>query len=149
MNRARLNPDGVSDILDGMSPLVRVAAAATAGVLLAACGSHSSSTTTSPAAASNTPSTATSSGPSTAAAAQITITSFTFKTPAAVTPGQKLTVSNSDAVEHTVTSDDGKSFNVSVAANGTATLNAPSKPGTYPFHCAIHPQMHGTLVVKP
>ena len=88
MNRARLNPDGVRDILDSMTPLVRVAAAATAGLFLAACGSHNSSTATSPAA-------------------------------------------------------------TSVAANGTATLTAPSKPGTYPFHCSIHTQMLGTLVVKP
>jgi plastocyanin len=48
-----------------------------------------------------------------------------------------------------VTSDDGKSFNVTVAAGGTATFTAPTKPGTYPFHCSVHPQMHGTLVVKP
>jgi plastocyanin len=147
MNCARLNPDGVRNVLNDMTPLVRVAAVATAGLILAACGSHSSSAT-SPAASSTNTST-TSSAPSASAGAQITISSFTFKTPATVTPGEQLTVSNSDSVEHTVTSDDGNSFNGSVVANGTATLTAPSTPGTYPFHCSIHPQMHGTLVVKP
>ena len=126
-----------------MTPLLRVAAAATTALFLAGCGSNSSSSASSPAA------TGPSSAPSAAVAGQITITSFTFKTPATVKPGQKLTVTNSDSVEHTVTSDDGKSFDVTVAANGTATLTAPTKPGTYPFHCTVHPQMHGTLVVKP
>jgi plastocyanin len=133
-----------------MTHLIRGAAAAAAALLLAGCGSSSSSAT-SPAATSSAPSTrqssASSSTPS-AAGAQITITSFTFKTPPTVKPGQKLTVTNSDSVEHTVTSDDGKSFDVTVAANGTATVTAPTKPGTYPFHCTVHPQMHGSLVVK-
>ena len=140
----RLKPDGVRAILNSMTPLVRVAAAVPAGLILAACGSHGTGAT-SPAPTS----TNTSAGPSASAGTQITIMSFAFQTPATVKPGQHLTVSNSDGVEHTVTSDDGTSFNVSVAANGTATFTVPSKPGTYPFHCAIHPQMHGTLVVKP
>jgi plastocyanin len=134
----RLNPDGVRAILNSMTPLVRVVAAVTAGLILAACGSHGSSGTSPAPTSSNT-----------SAGAQITIMSFAFQTPASVKPGQHLTVSNSDGVEHTVTSDDGTSFNVTVAANGTATFTAPNKPGTYPFHCAIHTQMHGTLVVKP
>lgn len=143
----RLNRMPVSIMLYSMTSLVRVASVGTAALLLAGCGSSSSSG--SAASPATTPA-ATSSAPSSAASgAQISITSFTFTTPATVKAGQKLTVTNSDGVEHTVTSDDGKSFNVTVAASGTATFTAPTKPGTYPFHCAVHPQMQGTLVVKP
>jgi plastocyanin len=48
---------------------------------------------------------------------------------------------------HTVTSDDGKSFDVTVNPGKTATFTAPSSPGTYKFHCKIHSSMHGTLTV--
>jgi plastocyanin len=133
-------------MLYSMTSLVRVATVGIVGIavlLLAGCGTSSSSG--SAAAPATTP--AATSSP--ASGAQISISSFTFKTPATVKAGQKLTVTNSDGVEHTVTSDDGKSFNVTVAAGGTATFTAPAKPGTYPFHCSVHPQMHGTLVVKP
>jgi plastocyanin len=27
-------------------------------------------------------------------------------------------------------------------------FKAPTTPGTYPFHCTIHPDMHGSLIVK-
>jgi plastocyanin len=46
-----------------------------------------------------------------------------------------------------VTSDDGTSFDVKVAGSGTATFTAPSKAGTYAFHCNIHSSMKATLTV--
>lgn len=48
------------------------------------------------------------------------------------------------------TSDQSGLFDVTVnASGGTATFTAPpSKPGTYPYHCTFHSDMHGTLVVK-
>ena len=90
------------------------------------------------------------SSPSTAVAAgsTITIAGFGFGSPLTVKPGDQVAVKNNDSVTHTVTADDGKSFSVSVAGNGTASFAAPSTPGTYPFHCTVHPQMHGSLVVK-
>ncbi|MGI8612722.1 MAG: cupredoxin domain-containing protein [Nocardioidaceae bacterium] len=40
-------------------------------------------------------------------------------------------------------------FDVNVTAGGgTATFTAPTKPGSYPYHCTYHSSMHGTLVVK-
>jgi plastocyanin len=39
-------------------------------------------------------------------------------------------------------------FDVDVSAGGTATFTAPSKPGSYPYHCKYHGNMHATLVVK-
>lgn len=79
----------------------------------------------------------------------ITIQSFAFSGPLTVAPGTSITVMNKDAVEHTVTADSAGGFDVSVPAGGTATFTAPSAPGTYAFHCSVHPQMkHGSLVVK-
>lgn len=96
--------------------------------------------TTAPAATAST-STATS-------ASTITIQGFAFGAPLTVQPGTKITVVNRDGAGHTVTADDGKSFDVSVAGGGgSATFTAPSAPGTYKFHCTIHRSMHGSLVV--
>lgn len=100
-------------------------------------------------------STASSGGPASgttkkaAAKAKITIKDFKYQVPASVKPGQKITVTNSDNVNHTVTSDKDGLFDVKVDSNGgTKTFTAPSKPGKYPFHCTYHANMHGTLVVS-
>ena len=76
----------------------------------------------------------------------IMIKDFTFTVPASVSPGATVTVHNMDGLAHTVTADGGD-FD-SPAPAGNSTFTAPTKPGSYPFHCSIHPEMHGTLVVK-
>jgi plastocyanin len=81
----------------------------------------------------------------------ITIKDFNYHVSGPVSPGEKVVVKNNDNVNHTVTSDSGagKLFNVNVpSGGGTKTFTAPSKPGTYPFHCNYHAHMHGKLVVK-
>ncbi len=75
----------------------------------------------------------------------VTIKNLTFTT-TPVKSGDTVTVTNNDTVMHTVTSDDGKSFDVSIDPDKTATFTAPAA-GTYKFHCRIHSQMHGTLTV--
>lgn len=77
----------------------------------------------------------------------ISIKDFEFTVPASVAPGATISVTNADAQAHTVTSKAG-GFDVKVDPNGTATLTAPSKPGSYPFICSFHANMTGTLVVK-
>ncbi|KRF29012.1 cupredoxin domain-containing protein [Phycicoccus sp. Soil802] len=99
-----------------------------------------SSTTTSP--AEPTASTTTDAGE-----AVISITDFAYKVPTSVAPGATITIKNGDAQAHTVTSKAG-GFDVKVDPNGTATLTAPSKPGSYPFVCTFHANMTSTLVVK-
>ena len=85
----------------------------------------------------------------TAGAPAIIIKDFGFGAPLTVAPGASVAVTNLDSAPHTVTSDDGSSFNVDVKGNGGAgTFTAPTQPGTYTFHCIYHPQMHGTLTVK-
>jgi plastocyanin len=77
----------------------------------------------------------------------ITIKDFGYTTPASVSPGATITVKNEDDTAHTVTADSGNAFD-DQAPTGTSTFTAPTEPGSYPFHCTFHPEMHGTLVVK-
>jgi plastocyanin len=70
-----------------------------------------------------------------------------FSVPASVAPGATITIKNADSQAHTVTSKAG-GFDVKVDPKGTATLTAPSKPGSYPFVCSFHANMASTLVVK-
>ena len=82
-----------------------------------------------------------------AATAEITITDFTFKVPASVSPGAEITVTNEDESFHTVTADDG-SFDVGARQGEPVTFIAPMEAGEYTFHCGPHPDMVATLVVE-
>ena len=79
----------------------------------------------------------------------LTIATFAYDpTPLTVVPGAVIPVTNNDGTEHTVTSDLAGLFAANDIGHGkTITFSAPSKAGTYRFHCAYHPNMHGTLVV--
>lgn len=79
---------------------------------------------------------------------KIVISSFTFTVPGHVRAGAKVRIVNNDKVEHTVTSDDGTSFDVDVPGKSTTSFLAPATAGSYDFHCNFHLSMHGTLVVK-
>jgi len=105
--------------------------------VVTACGSSGSS--------SGSP--AASGSGSGSSAVVITIKDFAYVTPASVAPGAKITVKNEDSAAHTVTADSGNAFD-DQAPTGNSTFTAPSEPGSYPFHCTFHPEMHGTLVVK-
>ena len=78
----------------------------------------------------------------------ITMQNTAFNVAGPVKAGATVNIKNNDPFTHTVTSDDGTSFNVSVDAGKTATITAPSKPGAYKFHCNIHSNMHATLTVQ-
>jgi plastocyanin len=86
--------------------------------------------------------------PADVTAAGISITNFKYTVTGPVAPGATITVTNSDSMEHTVTADSGNAFEVEISDNGKATFTAPTQPGSYPFHCAYHPQMHGMLIVQ-
>jgi plastocyanin len=82
------------------------------------------------------------------AAATITIKDFAYGAPLTVAPGAAVTVTNMDTAAHTVSADEGAAFDAEVKGGGTATFTAPATPGSYPYHCTFHPNMHGTLIVK-
>jgi plastocyanin len=52
------------------------------------------------------------------------------------------------AVTHNMTSDNG-AFAPSGNLGGNATYSVQLAAGTYPYHCAIHPNMVGTIQVNP
>ncbi|GAA2012532.1 hypothetical protein GCM10009839_03670 [Catenulispora yoronensis] len=81
-------------------------------------------------------------------AGTITIASFAFSGPVTVPAGATVTVTNTDSADHTVTGDSPGQFDVRVPAGQTVTFTAPAAAGTYAFHCSIHPDMHGKLIVR-
>lgn len=83
------------------------------------------------------------------AVSTIVIKNFSFS-PGAITvkPGQKVKVTNRDAVTHTVTSLTGKFNTGNVTPGKTVVFTAPKRPGTYPYRCNIHQYMTGKLVVS-
>jgi plastocyanin len=111
--------------------LALVLAVALALTVLAACSSSSKS-----------------SGSSSSGTPVITMQNTAFSVAGPVKAGATVDIKNNDSFTHTVTSDDGSSFNVSVDGGKSATITAPSKPGSYKFHCNIHSTMHATLIVQ-
>jgi plastocyanin len=70
--------------------------------------------------------------------------------PATLTVKQNtvINLTNDAGVTHSVTSDDGTTFDKDVTAGATVTYNCPTI-GTFPFHCKFHAGMNGTLTVTP
>ena len=123
-----------------------------AAALLAGAGACSSSSSSGKASSPGTTAPPSSSAPAAptapAASATITITNFVFTGPTTVSPGATIAVTNTDSANHTVTGDGLNQFDVQAPAGKTVTFTAPTAPGTYPYHCSIHPNMHGSLIVK-
>ena len=122
-------------------PALAVAAAAT---LIAGCGGgdgHASSAPKS-AAAPGKPAAG-------ANATAVTISGFKFA-PARLTvkSGAKITISNDDSTAHTATANDGKSFDTEPLDPGSSKTISLSGPGSYAYHCSIHPFMKGAIVVR-
>lgn len=134
-------------------PLLAVAATALIALGLAACGSSGGSsgatakdtTTSATEAPGGTTGDATSTSGSSAAdtvvAKDFSLSSVT------VAAGAEVTFENTGKATHTMTADDGSFDTGRVAPGSTAKVTAPSTPGSYSFHCTIHPSMTGTLTV--
>ena len=65
---------------------------------------------------------------------------------AAVEPGSTITWTNNGARPHTVTADDG-SFDSGRLNPGDSYTVAFDGQGTVTYHCAIHPEMRGSVTV--
>lgn len=131
-----------------------------AGLLLAACGSSSPSSKAPSTTASSGGATTTTTGSggsgggsSGSSTLSITIKNFMFHPSSdSVKPGAKITVTNQDSATHTLTALPGSSpqghFNTGDLTQGkSATITAPTKPGTYKYYCQLHNFMRGELTV--
>ena len=65
-----------------------------------------------------------------------------------VATGTKVTWTNADAANHTVTFDTGAKENLGNQPKGKSVSMTFTKAGTFAYHCDYHPNMHGTVVVK-
>lgn len=138
--------------------LLAVALMLIVSVTLVACGSTAATSsffgaTTSPVAATSTPAAESSTpAPSESAGVQNTvkIASFAF-TPATITVpvGTTVTWTNEDTASHTITADDGTTFNSGNIAKGGTFSFTFTTAGTFPYHCAVHPSMTATVIVTP
>lgn len=122
-----------------------IATLAGAALLLAACGPSGASATPTPlpaASAAPVPSPA-------SATTAVSISDFAFQPAALTVPiGTTITWTNGGATQHTVTADD-DSFDSGTLAVGATYSTTAHLAGTIAYHCAIHSQMKGTIVVGP
>ena len=120
-----------------VGPLLLVAAVA---IIAAACngsgpGAYGASAST---AATTTAATATNAA---------TIKGFSFQPEVLkVKVGAKVTWTNDDTVAHTVTADTTSFASGNLQPGGSFSFTF-TRPGTYAYHCSIHPSMHGSVVV--
>ena len=83
-----------------------------------------------------------------AGAVAVTVVDFNFQ-PADITAktGQVIAFSNTGSAPHTATLDDGSCTTPTIQP-GKADGLTFTVAGTYKFHCSIHTQMKGTIVVS-
>ena len=63
-----------------------------------------------------------------------------------VKAGTRITFTNDDATAHTATADHGGFGTGTIDPHHSATITL-AKPGTYPYHCAFHAFMTGSVTV--
>jgi plastocyanin len=79
----------------------------------------------------------------------VEIHSMSFQPAAVQVPvGTTVTWTNSDGINHTVTSDTG-AFDSGTMPDGDTFSYTFDTVGSFPYHCAIHPGMRGSVVVTP
>ena len=108
--------------------------------LVSACGSSYSSPS-SPTPTTNSGSTITLNG----GVSGLTTAAFGTN-PLTVATGTTITWTNHDTIAHTTTSNVG-TWNSNLAAGASFNFTFTT-PGTYPYHCTVHPNMVGTITVQ-
>jgi plastocyanin len=86
--------------------------------------------------------------PRTSAIARVGMRDMAFRPlRVAIAAGTTVVWTNSDAMVHTVTSDDGR-WSSGAIEPGATWRRRFDRPGTYAFHCTPHPFMKGVVVVR-
>lgn len=117
-------------------------------LLLVLCSIAGCSSYPSPAAA---PSTTAAAPAASTGGNTITMKNFAFNPPSlTIRPGTTVTWVNQDSATHTVVSDTGapEAFSSASLQNGGMYTYTFTAPGTYSYHCSIHPSMKGTITVQ-
>jgi plastocyanin len=120
------------------------------GLGLASCGSDSGPSTSGTASPTTSAGASGGGGTTTTAAAgtAVSIKDFAFAPDTLnVAKGATVTVTNDDSVTHTWTADDG-SFDSGDLAPGKSATQTFDTAGSIPYHCQIHTNMKGTIVVS-
>jgi plastocyanin len=80
---------------------------------------------------------------------EVKIQGFTFD-PIELTIAAGTTVkwTNMDSARHTITSNDGSWGSANLSQGGTFEFTF-DQPGTYTYHCNVHPTMAATIIVTP
>lgn len=123
--------------------IVRFGIAVSILALIAACGGQSSTPTS--------PSTTTGAGNGTPitivkGAQNLTTTAYN-PDPLTISAGTTVTWTNSDSTPHTAVSDTGVFTSGIINGGGNYSFTFQSK-GTFTYHCSLHPNMVGTVVVQ-
>lgn len=64
-----------------------------------------------------------------------------------VMPGNTISWTNEDSTEHTITANEGGLFDSGPLPPGMVWDNMFESPGTFGYHCAIHPWMTGRVMI--
>jgi len=130
----------------------QLAISVAAGVVtfMKSCGGRSATSSTGAGTAATATATATATAGSSATGAtsqEIVVQGYKFP-PITAAAGSTLKLARKDVEAHTMTANDGTFDSTPFSPDKPTTLTVPTKAGSYPFHCKIHPTMHGTLVVQ-
>ena len=81
-------------------------------------------------------------------ATTVTIANFAFSpNQVTITAGTTVTWVNNNSTPHTATGDGGEFDSGTIDPAGSASITFDT-PGTYAYHCSIHPNMTATIVVQ-
>jgi plastocyanin len=79
----------------------------------------------------------------------VTISGFAFNPDTITIPKETSVIwTNMDTAPHTIVSDTGSEIDSNSIAKGETYVHTFNTPGTYTYHCGIHPSMKGTVIVE-